>query len=168
MRLIITSLALVSAALVWAQEKCEAFIDWQYLQPINVYSTPNGEVIGQVRNDSVAEDFILLEILESKKGHMRVKATMAVSGKTQTGWIKKADQIGAYYREERTPTMDLPLFKSPSSKTPFVVKAWTPGLLSIAQCKGEWVLVSVNQNGSWISGWIRSGDLCANPYTTCN
>lgn len=161
-------MTLASATFSWAQEKCEAFIDWQYVQPVDVYSAPGGKIIGQIRNDTVAEDLIGLEILDSRKSFVRVKATMLVSGKTQTGWIKKADYIGAYYREERTPTMDLTLFTDPSTKNPIVIQSWTPGVLAIEKCKGEWVLVSTACDGKKIVGWIRSIDLCANPYTTCN
>jgi hypothetical protein len=168
MRLTLTFIALVSAAQLWAQVKCEAFIDWQYLQSIDVYATPDGEIVGQVRNDSVDEDFIGLEILDSRKNYLHVKATLLVSGKTQVGWIKQADYICAYYREERVPTMDLTLFETPSTKKPFVVKDWAPVLLTIEQCTGKWVHVSLRQNGHRVAGWIDANDLCANPYTTCN
>lgn len=168
MRSLLTLIVLLTSATLLAQDKCKAIVDWRYLRPIEVYSTLGGKVVGQFQNDSIAEDFIQLQILTVKKNYLQVEIAMTIADKKQTGWIKKGEYIGAYLRQERPPTMDLTLFQNPSPAKPFIIKDWTPGLLTITACNGEWVSVSTVHNSKTITGWITAAELCANPYTTCN
>jgi len=168
MRPLLTSIIVLTSVGSLAQDKCEAIIDWRYLHPIEVYSTPGGKVVGQFQNDSIAEDFIQLQILDVKKNFLQVELAMTITNKKQTGWIEKGEYIGAYLRQERPPTMDLTLFQSPSPAKPFIIKKWTPGLLTITACNGGWVSVSAVNKGKTITGWISAVELCANPYSTCN
>ncbi len=168
MRILLALILLAIATRSWGQDKCSAIVDWRYLEPIGIYATPGGEVIAQLRNDSVAEDFIEMEILDESRDHLHVSITMSIARDVKTGWIKKAEYIGAYLRHEQTPRMNLSLFETPSAKKPIVVKDWMPALLTIEECKGKWVRVSTTQNGQRIVGWIAKSELCANAYTTCN
>ena len=136
---------------------------------VKVFRKPNGLVITQMQNDSANEDFLSINILEETRKFFHVSISFAIKGNAQIGWIKKANYIGAYYRQEKFP-MDLVLYKTPDAieKNEVVIINWTPTLLSFCECRGNWILVSLTSNGKTYRGWIEEKNLCANAYTTCN
>ena len=154
---------------LYCQEKCSAIIDWKYLETIDIYDHPNGTIIHQMKNDSINEDFLHLDIFDFTDTHFNVSIRMTIKKDSATGWIKKADYIGAFKRHEKFP-MDLTLYtdKKVLESNKFIVKNWTPGLLTIENYEGDWIFISLTQNGKIYKGWIQENELCANAYSTCS
>ena len=152
------------------QDKCTAIVDWQYNGVVNIYDKPNGGIIDQIKNDSAGEDFLIVFILDKKDNYFFVTLELQIHGIKKKGWIEKADYIGTYIRHEKYPVMDLVLYKftNISDTDKIVIRSWQPELLTIERCDGIWTCVSVKQNGQTYTGWIKSVELCSNPYTTCN
>ena len=170
MKTLLTIILLLTFTKVYCQDSCSAIIDWQYLGRIDILEQPEGKVIHQMKNDSINEDFLHLEILNQEGNYFYVSIYFAMNEEEKTiGWIKKADYIGAFKRNEKFP-MDLTLYKKPkeSKKNKVVVKSWNPGLLKIEKCSGNWVLVSFKQDNKRYKGWIEANELCANAYSTCS
>src|SRR5687767_6992565 len=90
------------------QVRCHAIIDWKYLETIDVYTKPNDQIIFQVKNDSLNEDFLLLDILDQTETYFLVSISLNSEKSKKVGWIKKAHYIGTYVKHEEFP-MDLTL-----------------------------------------------------------
>lgn len=157
-----------SSLCCYGQKGCEAIIDWQYVDTVNVYDKPKGVTIAKMNNDTAKEDFLFLTISDETKTYFKVSIRYAEANEVHDGWVKKASYIGAYSRQyERN---DLTLHEKPNTSSPEVtVKDWDhEPLLTFLTCQGEWILVKVKYRGRTYHGWIASYDLCPNPYTTCN
>ena len=158
---------ILSLDTVYCQDKCPAVIEWHYIKPINIYDKPDGKIIHQMKNDTTNEDLLHLDILKQNNTHFYVSINLVKD--SATGWIKKADYIGAYKRHEEFP-MDLTLYKDKkiSDANKITIKNWTPTMLTIEMYADKWVFVSLKQKGMAYSGWIQANELCANSYTYCN
>lgn len=150
-----------------AQHK--AIIDNYYLADVAIYDKINGQIITQMKNDSIEEDFLQLTILKQTKTHFYVQIGHTIKVDSTYGWIQKAKYIGAYLKNENFP-MDLILYKKKieSEKNIIFIKNWKPELLTIEKYDGDWIYVSNVQNGIKYEGWIKAERLCANPYSTCS
>jgi len=56
---------------------------------INVYEKPDGKVIRQMKNNSINEDFLHLEIISENRTHFHVKIYYAIENDSVIGWTKK-------------------------------------------------------------------------------
>ena len=169
MKKILIILTIFTFTTAHSQVKCRAIIDWKYLGTIDIYTRPNDKIIFQVKNDSLNEDFLLLDILDQTETYFFVSISLNSEQNKKVGWIKKADYIGVYVKHEEFP-MDLTIYKdkkeSDIDKT--VIKKWTSKLLTIELCSDNWTYVLVKHNGQIYKGWIKTDKLCANSYTYCN
>ncbi len=169
MRLFITILTFFFSSSVYSQSKCTAIIDWKYLKMVDIYDKPVGKIISQMQNDSINEEYLHLSIIEQTESYFHVSIDSTVERDASTGWIRKADYIGAYKKHETFP-MDLILYKDKkiSKKNKILIANWMPTLLTIEKCFDDWAFVSFKQNGKLFKGWIEVNELCANAYTYCN
>jgi hypothetical protein len=154
---------------VYGQDACPAIIDWKYSKPVDLYNQPSGKVVKQMQNDSTQEDFMELVLLKQTETYFYVSIRMSIKKDSATGWIKKADYIGAYKKNETFP-MDLILYKNKqvSETEKIIITNWNPTLLTIEKFTDQWVFVSLKQNGKIYKGWIQADQLCANSYSYCN
>jgi hypothetical protein len=169
-KLTLTIFAFLTFSNVYCQDKCPAIINWKYLGTVDIYNKPGGEIIATMKNDSINEDFLHLDILDQTETYFRVSIGSTIKPQNiNKGWIRKANYIGALIKHEKDP-MDLELFqfKKNSSSDKIVISNWTPGLLTIEKFADKWAFVSTRQNGQTYKGWIEIDKLCANAYTTCN
>jgi hypothetical protein len=162
-------LTVFSILTTYGQQNCTAIIDVQYFKSIDIYDKPFGKTIHQMSNDSANEDFINIKILSEKSSFFYVFINKNEKKDSSTGWIKKADYVGAFKRNETNP-MELILYKkkNASDRDKISIKSWTPSFLTIEKCVGNWTFVSLRRSGEIIKGWIQSNELCANAYTYCN
>ncbi|MFN8417473.1 MAG: hypothetical protein U0U66_14160 [Cytophagaceae bacterium] len=153
----------------FSQIQYSAMIDITYLGEIEIYDNPGGSVVKKMRNDSINEDFLYLNILQQTPTHFYVFISYSVQKDSITGWIKKENYIGAYIKNDKYP-MDLILYNRciNSEKTKVVYSDWTPAFLTIDKYHNGWLYVTNTQNGKKIKGWIQTEGLCANPYSTCS
>lgn len=168
--LVLTVILTLTAVTVYCQDKCPAIIDWHYIGSVDIYNKPDGKIIHQMKNDTANEDLIHLDILRQTDSYFYVFMQMNTIRDTATGWIKKADYIGAYLKQESFPAMDLTIYKDKiiSNTDKIVITKWKPVLLTIEKYADKWVFVSLKQNGKTYKGWIEAHKLCANSYTYCN
>ena len=122
-----------------------------------------------MKNDSINEDFLHLDIFDCTDTHFNVSIRMTIKKDSATGWIKKADYIGAFKKHEKFP-MDLILYtdRKVLDSNKLTIKNWMPGLLTIENFEGKWIFISLKQNGQLYKGWIKENELCANAYSTCS
>jgi hypothetical protein len=153
----------------FGQNECTAIIDWQYIGDIEIFEKPNGKIITTVKNDSINEDFLHLTINNQTEEYFYVTISLAINYNEIIGWIKKAEYIGAYKKHEVI-NMKLILYSENkiSNENKIEIENWNPTLLTFEKYSENMVLVSLNQNGKKITGWIEKNELCANSYTTCN
>lgn len=169
MKTLFTLFGLLSFSTIYCQDKCSAIIDWKYLKTINIYDKPDGKVTQLMKNDSINEDFLHLDILNQTETYFFVSISRSIKSDSATGWIKKGEYIGAYKKHEKFP-MDLVLYKDKnlSEIDRIVIANWQPEILTIETCSGEWTFISLKQNGKTFKGWILTDELCANTYSYCN
>jgi hypothetical protein len=170
MKLYLLLIFLIVYSKAFSQNNCSAVIDWKHVEMIDIFNQPYGKIIRQMKNDTITENFLNVEIINQKSNHFYVSIYLAMNESEKTlGWIKKGEYIGAYKRHEEFP-MDLTLHKTKQNneKNSIVIKNWIPKLLTIEKCTGNWILVSLRQNEHKYKGWIKAMELCANAYTYCN
>jgi hypothetical protein len=154
---------------VYSQDKYPAIIDWKYLGIVNIYDNPDGKIIYELKNDSINEDYLHLDILAQNDAYFYVSISLTINKNVKIGWIKKADYIGAYIKHEKFP-MDLIIYKDKkiSDNNKIVIKGWTPTLVTIEKYAEKWMFISIKHDGKTIKGWIEINELCANSYSTCS
>lgn len=169
MLFVLTVLLTLRTLTGYSQQTCPAIIDWKYLKTVSIYNEPDGKVFKQMKNDSTNEDYLHLIILKQTDTHFYISIHKTITKDSTTGWIKKADYVGAYKRREEFP-MDLILYANNkvSEADKIIITNWTPTLLTIAKYADKWVYVTLKQNGKIFMGWIQADELCANSYTYCN
>ncbi|MEI7596723.1 MAG: hypothetical protein WCK02_13315 [Bacteroidota bacterium] len=170
MRQIFTIIAFLTVLTLYSQDKCPAIVNWQYKGVVDIYDSPNGKVKQQMKNDSANEDFIYLDLLSQTDSYFYASVYYATKKDSVTGWIKKADYIGAYKRHEVLPEMDLILYKdkNKSDANKVIILKWRTSLFTIEKFSDNWVFVSLHKNGEIFKGWIEKNELCANTYSYCN
>ena len=162
-------LTIFSFFTAYGQQNCTAIIDIKYLETIEIYDKPFGKTIHQMRNDSAHEDFLHIKILDQTDKYFYVSIGMTEKKDSSTGWIKKADYVGAYKRNESFPmALILYMNKKLSDRGKITIANWTPSLLTIEKCADNWTFISLKHNGELLKGWIQSNELCANAYSYCN
>lgn len=149
-------------------EFCNAVIYWQYEGVITIYDEPNGTELTSIQHDMENENWAWLTIKELNGNYFLVEIGLAMDTTSVTGWIEKAEYVGAFMRHEEE-YMDLSFYSNPNHKfsTPIEIKNWKAGFVTIEECDGEWTKVSVDFEGERMTGWIQSKKLCANNYTSC-
>jgi hypothetical protein len=170
MKISFITIFLIHSFLSFSQnEGLDAVINWKFIDKVKIYDNPKGNFIEAIQNDTISENFILLKIIEVKKDFFRVQIGLKMSDEQLNGWIKSADYVGAYHKNERFP-MDLLLYSNPNleEENKILLKNWNPGFITILDFKKEWVLIVVNYEGVRKKGWIHRDSLCANSYSTCS
>lgn len=167
MKVPFTLLFILCLSAVHGQDMCPAVIDWKYNGAVDIYDAPGGSIIAQMKNDSINEDYLHLQIVGQTETYFMV--SISSMHEAREGWIRKADYIGTYVRNENQP-MNLELFRSrkASESEKIMVSNWSPALLTIEKCADKWAFVSTKHKGKSYKGWVEIDKLCANSYTTCN
>lgn len=154
-------------------QKNAAIIQWNYTEPIFVYDSTLKLVIDTIQNDSINENFIGLNLIESNKESFKVHYKLEMEKIYKVGYLIKTKFIGAFVRHESFPTMTINLFEEAnSSSTKNVYDNWKPHFVTVKDFKNDWYKIEIYWGGSVLDsnfiGWIRKIDLCPNNYTTCN
>ena len=156
---------------------CEAVIDYEYADFIEIYEKPYGTVIGKISHDLKSEDYLHLEIKDKAEDFFFVRIYKPISKEEKSGWIKKENYIETYarnYTQEEVLTLlnksHLELLKYPNrnSNPKSVISEYIPKLYVISDCHSDWVYVSVENKSTVYEGWLEPEMQCPNSYTTCN
>lgn len=156
---------------------CEAVIDYEYTDFIEIYDKPTGTVIEKISHDLKSEDYLHLEIKDKTEDFFLVRIYKPISKEEKSGWIKKENYIGTYarnYTQEEVLTLlnkpQLDLLNDPdrNSDAKSVISEYIPKLYTISDCHSDWVYVSVENNNTVYEGWLEPEMQCPNSYTTCN
>ncbi len=155
---------------IYGQNKCncDAMINWKFNKQVYVFDKPNGIVIDSIANDSINEDYLVINITETNENYFKVVLQLSIADKKKIGWIKKGNHIGTYARNYQDGTKLL-LYSSPNktSKVENIVNQWIQDLYVIEDCDGDWVKVRLTYKNKTYTGWLEKEMQCANPYTTC-
>jgi hypothetical protein len=148
---------------------CTILMDPDFKGSVGLFSAPAGKVLKVIRHNFEAEDYLVLHVKESAGKFLYVSANYSIAGFIAKGWIKKDKPIGIYSRDY-SPKDSLVLYSSPRNwKNKYLVlKESNSKFLSISDCDGDWLKVSIEYNNKTYEGWLPPNMQCANPYTNCN
>lgn len=161
---------------------CECFL----LDSVQVqlYDTIQGEVIGAIKNDSVAEDYYIVQTLQQQGEWVKINAfVLNTDNKEILGWVKlQKNYFGVYWPNDASLPFNIYSKPDEKSNTIFTCPAYSPTyLLKIVDWNKNWLKVQINTiwkkktSTHWIkitvnniTGWVKKEGTCPNPYTTCN
>lgn len=124
------------------------------------------EVKYYILNDTIKEEYFLVQIIYKKGDLVKVKTASALQeDKISEGWTE-LKYLGIY-TNPKNKEGSINLYTKPNEKSDSL-KLITNSILYILDIKDEWYKVSLESGGVQKSGWIRKKDQCANPYSTCN
>ena len=136
-----------------------------FLLDVQVYlfDTIQGNIIDSIKNDTVAEAYYIVEILQQQD--QWVKINTRVLNTKKSGWIKfQKDYFGVYGANY---VNELKFFDKPDT-TSNIVHTFPRDNprepLKILDWRDNWRKVKVNN----IIGWVKEKRVCPTPYTTCS
>ena len=167
-RLSFTIVLLLIINLLYGQNATnEAIVSWHHNGTIKILDAPSGSEITTIKNDSLNENFISLEILEEKKGYFHVQIWLAIDQVKHQGWIKKQENIGAFLRNQNE-FVDIKLYLESHSDEFQLIEKWKTKFITIEEYDQDWIKISISHKGKRLTGWIKSNLICANNYSTCS
>jgi hypothetical protein len=146
----------------------EAIINWRFIDDVEIYSMPNGNLVSSMHNDHENQNYLSLKILTETGDYFYVEMTHSVYGKSRTGWIKKSEHIGAFSRNDAE-IQNLSLFSNPHATNSKIrnLTGWQSGFITIEKCQNNWRYVSLIYKEEKVSGWIEADKLCATNTSSC-
>lgn len=138
-------------------------------KPINVFTTSEShEVKYTIMNDTVNEEYMLIEILQKEGTLFKIKSASAFNDSIKSeGWINNK-HVGIYLRS-REISGSVPLYNSPKDNSSYTdINGNRTELMRIIDIKNGWLKIEFNENGLVKEGWIKKENQCPNPYSTCN
>lgn len=137
---------------------------------INIFDSVSQENVKYtIKNDTLTEDYVLMEVLSKRDNFFYVKTASALDDKiVSEGWIE-SKHVGIYLRAKNV-TGDVPIYSSPNDKSEFkFINANGKGLVEILDInpKGWFKIICKDKKGI-IVGWLSKENQCPNPYSTCN
>ena len=150
-------------------EYAEAIIYWRHIEKVELYSMPNGTLLGAPQNDHENENYISLKIFSETSDFFYAEMSLNRTNTSYKGWIKKSDYVGAFSRNEKE-IQNLTLYTEPSQENSnkMVLTDWESGFITIEKCNGVWRFISLDYNGERVSGWIEARLLCAKNDSICS
>ena len=135
---------------------------------IPLYDKPLNKIVFTIKNDTVKEDYCLIQLKSISKDWAKISATTVSDTTTKIGWIEKKymgiypnpyfGDIAKLYSDADTIS---------AVKSTIIKPEFSPA--NIFQCKGKWLYIKyMDADNKMKEGWLSPDDQCANPYTTCN
>ena len=148
----------MTSILIKGQSKVLIFNDQQ---KITVYDSFKGNnIVNYLMNDTIKEDYFVIEILSSKNNRYQIEGT-SILNKGITGWID-LQNIGINTRSRDN---KLILYNEPRYSSDHVVKSDTDRLVKVKSISYNWLkIIWVDKKEYWLPPEYQ----CPNPYTTCN
>jgi hypothetical protein len=135
---------------------------------IDLFDRPGGKVMKTLRQNVSGEDFLLFELQDQNDSMFYVKASYAIRGLIDSGWIRKDRHIGIRARNYQG--QPLPMFKGPdeSSGVRIYYPGYTSRLYQVTDFSGNWLKVKITFRKKTYSGWLAPEMQCSNVYTSCD
>lgn len=136
------------------------------LVEVDIYDTIQGKVIAKLKNDSIAEDYYCISILQRQGQWIKISAyVLNTDPKLKSGWVKFQEDYFGIYGANYTSTLKVYEKPNMNSKVIHTFPANFPhDPMSILDWEKEWIKIKSDN----IIGWVKKEDTCSNPYTTCN
>ncbi len=130
-------------------------------QKINVYDSFIGNnTINYLMNDTITEDYFVIEIISSKNNRYQIEGT-SILNRGITGWID-LQNIGINTRSRDN---KLILYNKPRYSSDHLVISDTDRLVEVKSISSNWLkIIWVDKKEYWLPPEYQ----CPNPYTTCN
>jgi hypothetical protein len=132
-------------------------------QKINVYSSYKGhDIIYSIMNDTIKQDYFVLEILDTREGRYKVEAT-SILYKGLVGWID-LNNVGINTRSREG---KLHLYSQPSYKNTYISvdEPISNRIVRVTAISQDWLKIIWIDNKDY---WLPPEYQCPLPYTTCN
>jgi hypothetical protein len=139
---------------------------------LNVRDAPKGTVIGRIPFQHAGT---ILTVDCAEKGWLHFSEASVieeddspVEEPAQEGWV-----YGKLMRvdpSEGAPDARIPLYSAPDTSSERVTDLEISAMdVRILGCRGAWVRVEIeyHEGGEEFRGWLREGDYCDSPVTTC-
>lgn len=150
------------------EEKCNCLVILIPKQEkIPLFDCPKGKVIDYLFNDTINENYVILQLRRIQKGYAFITGGSAIIDTvSKTGWVKKR-QLGIYPSVYSEPVK---LYAEPNklSKIRSIIKDPQYFPFTVIGCNEGWLLVEYRLYDKIFKGWLPPDNQCANPYTTCN
>jgi hypothetical protein len=150
-----------------SQHNCNTLVLLKYNGKAPLLKGPNGDIEFLISNDTIKEDYYILNILRTKENFAFVKASSVLYDTVpKYGWIE-IRFLGIYVNNYSEPVV---LYSQPSETSSITATFDNPcyEMLQILGCEEKWLLVNFNKGESTFQGWLPFTRQCSNPYSTCN
>lgn len=130
---------------------------------INVYSSYNkNKIVNYLINDTIKEDYFVIEILKSKNNRYQINATSIIHSGIK-GWIDLKN-IGINTRQR---DFKLHLYEQPNYNAKYIVvnEEVDNRIVRVTAISTDWLKITWIDNKDY---WLPPKYQCCNPYTTCN
>jgi hypothetical protein len=130
-------------------------------QKISVYDSFKGNnIINYLKNDTIKEDYFVIEVLKSKNNRYQIEGT-SILNKGIIGWID-LQNIGI---NTRSRDHKLLLYNEPNYSANHIVTNENDRLVRVTSISSNWLkIIWIDKNEYWLPAEYQ----CPNPYTTCN
>lgn len=130
--------------------------------PALIFKKAGNCIIDTIINDTIKENYVLLNILKINHRYAKVEVQYTLSEKREIGWIEKK-HLGIY----PVSTPIIYLYSSPqkgSNICDSLIDANWGKLLTIDKHRKGWLYIKNELH----HGWMAPNDQCSNPYSSCN
>ncbi|MBP8754815.1 MAG: hypothetical protein KBF51_13505 [Chitinophagales bacterium] len=129
-------------------------------------NTDRNEILIFIKNDTLTEDYFLIEVIENRNGMAKINAVSGLSrNEIITGWID-INFLGIYTRP-RNDIGSVPIYQMPNENR-VIFDLNTNKILKIIDIINKWFKITNSENGVVKDGWLSPSYQCPNPYSTCN
>lgn len=149
-------------------QQYDAIINENYHGNIDIYDGPFGKVIQSVKNDTSNGNTLHLVFLDESDSCFYVRIETASLKDKPSGWIRKADYIGAY-KSGAKDDMEVVVYETRMriKHNKITVSHWKPEFLTIHSKNRDSMLVSIQRKNKRIQAWISEKELCYERKNVC-
>ena len=130
--------------------------------PVHIFKKAGKNIIDTIINDTIKEDYVLLNIIRTNYRYAKVEVQYTLSEKREIGWIEKK-YLGIY----PVSAPIIYLYSSPrrdSNICDSIKDANWGELLNVDKHNKGWLYIK----NKLYNGWMAPNDQCSNPYSSCN
>jgi hypothetical protein len=132
---------------------------------IKVYSASNNsKIVNYLLNDTIKEDYYVIEVLGSKDNRYQISATSLLHSGIK-GWI----ELGNLGINTRSRDSKLLLYEQPNYQSKSVtINLDYDRMVRVTAISSNWLKILLIYENKTFNYWLPSEYQCPNPYTTCN
>jgi hypothetical protein len=132
---------------------------------INVYcASDNNKIVNYLLNDTIKEDYYVIEVLGSKSNRYQINATSLLHSGIK-GWIELGNLgINTRSRDSKLLLYEQPDYQSKS----LTITLDYDRMVRVTAISSNWLKILLIYDNKSLNYWLPPEYQCPNPYTTCN